>query len=210
MVDIKICGLTRMQDLDECIALPVRYVGLNFIPTSKRYINPRDASWLSARVPTGMRCVGLFADPDDAYLLSVIPHIHLDMIQLHGNETPGRVAAIKALTAIPVMKAIPIADQADLAQLEGYSAICDWLLFDAKAGHGQSGGLGQAFDWSLLRDVEITKPWMLAGGLTADNVAQALDVLSPDAVDVSSGVEGAHAGQKDPCKLRRFVDAVRP
>lgn len=209
MTEIKICGLTRMQDLDSCIDLPIRFVGLNFVTASKRYINPKDAAWLSGRVPTGMRCVGLFANPSDTYLLSVIPHIHLDMIQLHGQETPDRIAEIKALTSLPVMKAIAIADKTDLKQLSGYEAVCDWILFDAKSPDGESGGLGKVFDWSILQDVTISKPWMLAGGLTADNVAHALSVLSPDVVDVSSGVEGDIIAEKDACKLQQFVDAVR-
>lgn len=208
MTDIKICGITRYPDLQACLALPVRYIGLNFVPHSRRFINIADAARLSAHIPTGMRCVGVFADPDDAELDAMIPHLHLDMIQLHGSESPGRVAAIKARTGVQVMKAIPVATKEDMAQLPGFDAASDWLLFDAKNEQGKSGGLGQVFDWSILSDVSPNKPWMLAGGLTADNVAQALSALNPDAVDVAGGVESA-PGEKGPCKIAQFVEAVR-
>ena len=208
MTDVKICGITRLQDLQACLSLPVRYIGFNFVPTSKRLVTLADAARLSVQLPAGVRSIGLFADPADEDIHAVIPHMRLDMIQLHGGETPSRVAEIKAQTGLQVMKAIPVAGVGDLACVPDYEAVCDWLLFDAKNEHGQSGGLGRVFDWSVLSAVALNRPWMLAGGLTADNVGDAVRRLSPDAVDVAGGVE-TPPGEKDACKIRQFVEAVR-
>ena len=206
MTAVKICGLSTPETLQAAIEAGVRYVGFVFVEKSPRHVS-FDTAWNLARaVPTGVRSVGLFVDPDDETLERILTGVQLDMVQLHGNETPGRVAEIKSKYAMPVMKAIRVADESDLENVEGFEAAADWLLFDAKI-DGLQGGTGHSFDWNLLKDRTFSKPWMLGGGLNADNVGEALSILAPDAVDVSSGVESA-PGIKDPQKIVSFINAV--
>ena len=206
-IGVKICGLSTPETLKAAIDAGARYVGFVFYAPSPRNVS-FDTAWNLARaVPTGVRSVGLFVDPSDEELEKILTGIQLDMIQLHGDETPGRVAEIKAKYAMPVMKAIRVASAADLEGLEGYEAAADWLLFDAKI-DGEQGGTGHSFDWNILKDRAFTKPWMLGGGLNADNIGEALSILSPDAVDVSSGVEIAR-GVKEAGKIKAFIDAVK-
>lgn len=209
MTDIKICGITNATDMKAALALPIRFVGLVFVPKSSRYVDVANAAMLSRQVTTGIRVVGLFQNPTKAQIDEVTAHVHLDMIQLHGDETPDFVQETRDRTAIPVMKAIAVRDDSDLRLVQDYDAVSDWLLFDAKTKDGRSGGTGHVFDWSLLQGLNVKSPWMLAGGLNPDNVAQAIEAVQPDAVDVSSGVEGIN-GEKDACKLREFVEAVHP
>lgn len=208
MTDIKICGLTQLDQLQACTRFPVKYLGFVFVPESGCYIAPHDAAWLAGQAPTSHKTVGLFADADDETIMDVIAKVPLSMIQLHGDEAPERVAHIAAMTSMPISKAIPIFDHVDRAMLRAYEAVSDWLLFDTKTADGRTGGSGEVFDWSLLKDLQLSRPWMLAGGLNATNVGQALSILSPTAVDVSSGVETAR-GKKDACKIQEFVEAVR-
>lgn len=209
MTAVKICGLSEPETLRTACEAGARYVGFVFYPPSPRAVG-FDIAWNLARaVPTGVRSVGLFVDPDNALIDHITSGIQLDMIQLHGDETPGRVAEIKSRTHMPVMKAMRVADPQDLNGLEGYEAAADWLLFDAKVENADlPGGMGHSFDWSILAGRDFKKPWMLGGGLTPQNVGQALTILRPDAVDVSSGVEKSR-GVKDPDKIKAFIQAAK-
>ena len=208
---VKICGLKDPENLQAAIDNGARYVGFVFYEPSPRHVT-FDIAWNLARaVPTGVRSVGLFVNPTDEQIERILTGVQLDMVQLHGDETPQRVAEIKAKYKMPVMKAIRVATAADLDQLEEFEAAADWLLFDAKADGDDKtmmGGTGHSFDWNILKGRTPTKPWMLSGGLTADNVADALKTLSPTALDISSGVEITR-GQKDAAKIAEFMTAVK-
>lgn len=208
MTGVKICGISDPQNLQAAISAGTRYVGFVFYQASPRHIS-FDIAWNLARaVPTGVRSVGLFVNPTDEQLEHVLTGIQLDMVQLHGDESPGRIAEIKARYAMPVMKAIRVASATDLEGLDGFESAADWLLFDAKPeGADLPGGTGHSFDWSILEGRSFKKPWMLGGGLDSDNVGQALSILSPDAVDISSGVEKSR-GIKDPDKITAFIKTV--
>lgn len=208
-VQVKICGITEPHTLQAAIESGARFIGLVFYPPSPRHVS-FDTAWTLARmIPTGVRVVGLFVDPDDALLDKIATGIQMDMIQLHGNESAGRVAEINARYNIPVMKAIRVASEDDLAQLEGYEAAADWLLFDAKPANADlPGGTGERFDWTILAQRSFKKPWMLSGGLTLDNVVEALTLLSPTALDVSSGVESSR-GIKDANKIKAFIQTAK-
>lgn len=210
MTDIKICGLKEMAHIRLAASLGARFVGLVFYPKSPRAISPMQAQQLAAQAPDISK-VGLFVNPSDAELQPFMRNKTLDMLQLHGDESPKRVAEIRALSGLPVIKALKLADPHDLEAVGPYEEIADWLLFDAKPPQGSQslpGGNGFVFDWTLLKNRTFKRPWMLSGGLTPDNVAAALKVLSPAAVDVSSGVETA-PGEKCPDKIRAFIQAVK-
>ena len=208
-VTVKICGLTEPAGLAAAVAAGARYVGFVFFAKSPRHVSPEQAADLAAQVPLGIAKVGLFVDPDDALLRAVLDKVPLDMIQLHGAETPARVAEVKALTGLPVIKAVGLAEPADLDALWDYGLVADMLLIDAKPPKGAAlpGGNGVAFDWRLLAGRQILKPWLLAGGLTPDNVAEAIRLTGAMGVDVSSGVESA-PGIKDHDRIRAFVAAA--
>ncbi len=205
MPDVKICGITTPDAMTAALESGARFVGFLFIPSSRHAIEPEAAAYLAHFVPSDVYKVGLFQDADDAHITRVLQEVPLDMLQLHGKESPGRVAEIKQLTGLPVIKALSLQSEADFAMIEGYEAIADWLLFDAP-----KGGSGKTFDWHLLRRycqrTPLIRPWMLAGGLNEANIGDALSLLDPDAVDVSSGVETG--GVKDATKIRRFVEQV--
>jgi phosphoribosylanthranilate isomerase len=202
---VKICGLKDPETLKAATDAGARYIGLNFYPPSPRYITPETARQLAAQIPTGVRAVGLFVNPTDQQLTETLGKVPLDMLQLHGNESPQRINEIKAKFAIPLMKAINIRETADLNNIPQYEAVADWLLFDSKPQNATlPGGTGQSFDWSLLEGKTFSRPWMLSGGLTPENISNALDQLSPTALDVSSGVESA-PGVKDPEKIKKFI-----
>lgn len=206
---VKICGLSDPANLSTAIKAGARYVGFVFYPPSPRNISAETAKELSLSVPTGIRSVGLFVDPSDEQLEQTLGIVPLDMIQLHGSETPARIAEIKARFSMPIMKAFNIREEADLTPVPDYEDVTDWLLFDSKPETATlPGGTGQSFDWNLLAGKTFSKPWMLSGGLTPDNVRDALSQLSPDAVDVSSGVESA-PGAKDAAKIKAFIEAVK-
>lgn len=209
MAQVKICGLRDPQHVACAAEAGARYVGFVFFPRSPRAVTPVEAAALSAHVPVGVAQVGLFVDPDDALLDEVLATVPLDMIQLHGHESPARVAEVKARTGLPVMKAVGISGPADLAQLTDYGVAADLLLVDAKPAPGADlpGGNGLAFDWRLLQGRRWLRPWLLAGGLTPDNVAEAVRLTRAPGVDVSSGVEGA-PGVKDKDLIRSFITAA--
>lgn len=210
MVDIKICGVTTPEITSVVAGAGARFVGFVFVPQSPRFIDIERARLLARQLPTGVRSVGLFVNPDDETLSRVLGAVSLDMIQLHGDESPARVQDIKSRYHIPVIKAFPISQKEDVDQIDSYLSVIDWILFDAKSPQNSdiTGGNGIPFDWTILKDKKFPKPWMLSGGLTADNVGDALSVLSPDAVDVSSGVEMSR-GVKDAEKIRKFIEAVK-
>ncbi len=209
MTDVKICGLTTPDTLRTAVTGGARYVGFVFYPPSPRAISPQNAGNLIRQLPSTVRSVGLFVDPDDETLESTIGLAGLEMIQLHGDETPARVREIKTRFHCPVIKALRIKNAQDLIPVRAYESVADWLLFDSRPEQSPlPGGTGHRFDWSLLHNTPFQKPWMLSGGLTPENVGEALAQLTPTAVDVSSGVEDA-PGQKNCEKIRAFIQAVR-
>ncbi|NNC58711.1 MAG: phosphoribosylanthranilate isomerase [Erythrobacter sp.] len=208
MTDIKICGIDRVETLDAAIAARASHVGLVFYPPSPRFLVMREAAALAARAKGQITQVGLFVDPDDTVLAEGIA-AGLDAIQLHGEESPERVAQVKARFALPVWKVLPVASAADVARAARYQDAADFLLFDAKTPKGSlPGGMGLRFDWNLLIGYRGAIPWGLAGGLTADNVAEAVRLTGAPLVDTSSGVESA-PGVKDVDKIAAFCKAAR-
>jgi phosphoribosylanthranilate isomerase len=208
-VKAKICGISTPETMQAALDAGARWVGLVFFPKSPRNVSIATAAELSRMVGTGTRVVGLFVDPTDQLLDDVTGQVPLDLIQLHGGETPERVAAIRARFNLPVMKALKVGDAADLDAATAYEPVVDMLLFDAKPPKGAilPGGNGVAFDWSLLSGRQWQKPWMLSGGLDPANVADAIRATGAKAVDVSSGVEDA-PGRKSPDLIRAFLSAV--
>jgi phosphoribosylanthranilate isomerase len=211
-IAIKFCGLTRPQDVHAAVAAGARYVGFVFYPKSPRNLTFEAARALALEVPAGVAKVALTVDADDATLETLLASVPLDMLQLHGAEPPERVAAVRALSGLPVMKAVGIADAEDLQGIDRYQDVADQLLIDAKPPTGSDlpGGNGLSFDWRLLAGRKYwTVPWMLAGGLTPGNVAEAVRLTGARQVDVSSGVESA-PGVKDPARMADFAKALDP
>jgi len=209
-IRVKICGLRTAADVRAAAAAGAAYVGLVFFAKSPRNLDPQHAAELALEVPEGICKVALTVDADDATLDRLLETVPLDMLQLHGHESPERVAAIRSRYGLPVMKAVGVAAEADLAQIDLYSQVADQLLIDAKPPRGAElpGGNGLAFDWRLLAGRKYwQRPWMLAGGLTPENVGEAIRLTGARQVDVSSGVESA-PGVKDPDKIRAFVAAA--
>lgn len=205
---VKICGLTSAAAVDAAIAYGADMVGFVFYPPSPRHLTIDQAATLAAAVPSGTERVGVFVDPDDALLESVLKRVALDLLQLHGSETPDRVRQIRSRHKLPVIKAIRVATAADVEQARAYDGIADWLMFDARDVGRLPGGNGVAFDWRLLAGVRFKRPWLLSGGLNAHNVADAIRQSGASAVDVSSGVEDA-PGRKNPALIQAFFAALR-
>ena len=207
---IKICGLSTPATLDAAIAARADYVGLVFFAKSPRNVAPAQAAMLAARASGRAAVTGLFVDPDPDFLAEVLAAVPLDVIQLHGRETPAQVAAVAARHGIEVWKAIGVKTRADLAQADRYAGAAARVLYDAKppAGADLPGGNGLRIDWSILKGIRPALPWMLAGGLDPQNVAEAIAITGAPAVDVSSGVESA-PGIKDPTKIAEFCAAAR-
>lgn len=209
-LQVKICGLKSPVALDAALAEGADMVGFVFFPPSPRNLDFETARALGGRVQGRARKVALSVDASDADLDRAVEALRPDMLQLHGKETPERVAAVKARFGLLVMKALPVEQHADLALVKVYEPVADWLLFDARAPREATrpGGLGKTFDWTLLQGLDLNIPFMLSGGLDAGNVAEALRITRAPAVDVSSGVERA-PGEKDPDKIRAFIHAAR-
>ena len=209
-IRVKICGLRTVGDVLAVAAAKAAYAGFNFFSKSPRYVTPAQARALALEAPDGLCKVALVVDADDALLDALVAEVPLDMLQLHGHETPARVAEVKARYGLPVMKVIGVAGEADLADLLDYQLVSDQILVDAKAPKDAvlPGGNGLTFDWRLLVGRKWLKPWMLAGGLTADNVAQAVRLTGARQVDVASGVESA-PGVKDADRITAFVKAAQ-
>lgn len=211
-IDVKICGLTTADSLAAAVRAGARYVGFVFYARSPRNVSLQQAAALALTVPAGVRKVGLFVDPSDPELAEVLRAVPLDVIQLAGDETPARVAEVRARTGKPVFKAIRIEGPEDVALAHTYEDSADFLLFDAKPPKAMPlalpGGNGLAFDWKLIAGQTWRRGWILAGGLTADNVADAMEQSGATFVDVSSGVED-RPGVKSPAKIEAFIKAVR-
>lgn len=209
-VRVKICGLKTPGDIAAAATAGSAYAGFNFFPKSPRSVTPEDARALALSAPEGLCKVALVVDADDTLLDAIVAEVPLDMLQLHGHESPARVAAVKARYGLPVMKVIGVAGEADLADLLDYQLVSDQILVDAKPPKDAvlPGGNGLTFDWRLLVGRKWLKPWMLAGGLTPDNVAQAVRLTGARQVDVASGVESA-PGVKDAAKIAAFVEAAQ-
>ncbi|WP_197915806.1 phosphoribosylanthranilate isomerase [Thiosulfatihalobacter marinus] len=212
-IRVKICGLKTPEDVAAAVGAGAAYVGFVFFDRSPRCVDVETARALALEVPPGVAKVALVVDAQDAALDEIVGTVPVDMVQLHGAESPERVADIRARYGLPVMKAIGIAGPGDVAQIDRYGAVADQLLVDAKPPRGAQlpGGNGLAFDWRLVNRKYWPCPWMLAGGLTAANVAEAVRMTGARQVDVSSGVERA-PGVKDAALIRGFVSAaqVRP
>jgi phosphoribosylanthranilate isomerase len=207
---VKICGLRTPDTLDAALEAGADLVGFVFFPASPRHVGFEQARALGACAPGRAQKVALTVDADDALLARIVEVLAPDALQLHGHETPARVAAVKARFGLPVAKALPVAEAADLAVVPAYAAVADRILFDARPPQDATrpGGLGQPFDWHLLEGIEPGLPFMLSGGLNAGNVAEALAITRAPGVDVSSGIERA-PGDKDPDLIRAFIRAAR-
>lgn len=207
---VKICGLRRPEHVAAAVAGGAAYLGFNFFPRSPRFVTLGEARALAVEVPPGVAKVGLTVDADDDLLDRIVATVPLDMLQLHGSETPQRVAELRTRHGLPVMKVLGVAEAADLDRIEAYVPVADQIMLDTKPPKGAvlPGGNGVAFDWTLLAGRRIGKPWMLAGGLTPATVAEAARVSGARQVDVSSGVERA-PGEKDAALIRAFLDAAQ-
>ena len=211
-IETKICGIRSREAAVAAARGGARWIGFVFYPPSPRALTPLEALALAEGAPPSLGMVGLFVDPGDDLLTETLERVPLDMIQLHGNEPPARVAEIRGRFGRPVMKAIKIATAGDLEPAAGYLAVADRLLFDAKPPKSMKkalpGGNAVAFDWRVLAGRSWTKPWMLSGGLHQANVGQAVGITGAQAVDVSSGVE-ERPGIKSPDKISEFLEAAR-
>ncbi|MFP4303766.1 MAG: phosphoribosylanthranilate isomerase [Rhodosalinus sp.] len=208
-VRVKICGLTRPADVAAAVEAGAAYIGFVFFPPSPRSLSPEDARALALEVPAGVAKVALTVDADDAALGALLDRVPVDLLQLHGRESPERVSDVRARFGLPVMKAVGLREAADLESIDAYAVVADQVLVDAKppAGAALPGGNGLAFDWRLLAGRRWTGPWMLAGGLTPENAAEASRLTAARQLDVSSGVESA-PGRKDPDRIRAFLSAA--
>jgi phosphoribosylanthranilate isomerase len=207
---VKICGLSTRETLDVALQAGADMVGFVFFPASPRHIGLNTARDLGRQARGRALKVALTVDADDATLANIVEALQPDILQLHGKETVARLRDIKQIFGLPVMKAIAVETPADLAALPGYAAVADRILFDARAPKEATrpGGLGAVFDWHLLENLDLKRPFMVSGGLDAGNVAEAVRVSRAGGVDVSSGVEGA-PGVKDPEMIRAFIRAAR-
>jgi phosphoribosylanthranilate isomerase len=205
-LNVKICGLSTEDAVAAAVAGGARWVGFVFFPPSPRSIAPERQAALAAAVPAGVTKVALTVDADDAWLDAIVTGGAIDMLQFHGSESPGRVSEIKDRHGLPVMKAVAISGPDDIQAARSYEAAADRLLFDAKppAGATRPGGNALAFDWRIIAGEDWRLPWMLAGGLDADNLADAVATSGATTVDVSSGVED-RPGEKNVDEIRRFL-----
>jgi phosphoribosylanthranilate isomerase len=207
---IKICGLKTPEALDVALESGADMVGFVFFGPSPRNIAISASRALGVQAQGRAAKVALTVNANDETLHAIVAALKPDMLQLHGNEPPERVAVVRSRFGLPVMKALPIAVRADLSPIRQYANVADCLLFDARpsANDTRPGGLGKVFDWTLLAGLNAGVPFMLSGGLDAGNVAEAIRITRAPGVDVSSGVERA-PGEKDPDKIRAFIRAAR-
>jgi phosphoribosylanthranilate isomerase len=221
MVDVKICGISSLADYQICRSAGARWVGMVYYPGSQRHLDSAALAGLADQIDQldndnsdggsggGPQRVLLSVDESEASLRQLIAAARPDYLQLHGTETVAFASAMKAEFNLPIIKMIPIATAADLANCAAWDSIADWLIFDAKTDPGtQPGGTGHSFDWQILSHYSGRRPWMLAGGLTAGTVADAVRISGARAVDVSSGVESAR-GKKDENKIHAFIQAAQ-
>lgn len=208
-VRVKICGLRTEADVLAVAAAGAAYAGFNFFPKSPRYVTLEQARHLTLAAPLGLAKVALTVDAGDEALDAIVAAMPLDMLQLHGHESPERVAEVRARYGLPVMKVIGVRDEGDLAPLMEFALVADQIMIDAKPPKDAvlPGGNGVAFDWRLVAQRRWLRPWMLAGGLTPENVAEAVRLTNVRQVDVASGVESA-PGVKDHARIAAFVAAA--
>ena len=211
-VEVKICGLDRPETVDGAVNAGAEMLGFVFYPPSPRNLTASAASRLTNRVPAGVKRVGLFVDPTDEMITTVLNQNVLDLIQLHGNEPPERVAEIKDITRLKVIKVLKVTDIRDLKYVSVYQGVAEWLMFDALAPKNMKralpGGNALSFDWNILARANIPTPWILAGGLNLENVKEAMSTSGAKVVDVSSGVEKL-PGVKCVEKIKSFIRAVK-
>lgn len=207
---VKICGINTPQAAEAAVNAGAQYLGFVFFPKSPRNVSIDVARDLALDVPVGVAKVALVVDASDADLDRLLGEVPIDILQLHGAEDLERVKAIRARYGLPVMKAVGVSGPQDIQALDAYGLVSDQVLVDAKAPKGSvlPGGNGLAFDWRLISKRGWNAPWMLAGGLTPENVVQAIQLTGAKQVDVSSGVESA-PGVKDPARIRAFIEAIR-
>jgi len=207
----KICGLSTPASVQVAVDGDAAYVGFVFYGPSPRNVSAKEAADLVRLLPDDVKSVGVFVNPDDDFLSDILEHVDLDIVQLHGAESPERVADVKQRFGKTVMKAIAVAGADDIDKAKAYENVADMLLFDAKApkdlDNALPGGNGLAFDWQLIAGSDWQVPWMLSGGLDVENVTEALHISGAHLVDVSSGVESA-PGIKDEDKIKAFLKAV--
>ena len=210
-ITAKICGVNSLDAVAAVVAGGASHMGLNFYPPSPRYVSPADAATLAAETPLEVCKVGLFVDVDDDALGAVLDAVALDLLQLHGDETVERVAAVRERFGLPVMKAIRVAGPDDIEMAAAFTEVADWLLFDARAPAEMKdalpGGNALSFDWGLIAGRSWPVPWMLSGGLEVGNVAEAVAVSGARTVDVSSGIEDRR-GHKSPAMIEDFLAQV--
>jgi len=206
---VKICGLRDAANIQAAAAAGARYIGLVFFEKSPRNVSIAQAAELALDVPIGVAKVALTVNATDEFLDALTAQVPLDMLQLHGSESPARVLEVRARYGLPVMKAVAVADETDLPALAEYEAVADQILVEAKPPKNAKlpGGNGVPFDWQLIAGRQWQKPWMLAGGLTMENVAEAVAQTGATQVDLSSGVESA-PGVKDPALIKAFIEAA--
>jgi phosphoribosylanthranilate isomerase len=211
-VTAKICGLKTPETVAAAVEGGAGLVGFNFYGRSPRCVDPAAVKALGARVPAAVRKVGLLVDESDVRIAEILSRCDLDLLQLHGHETPERVAAIRARFGKEVIKAIPVSEAADLDRAASYESVADYLMFDAKPPKSMAnalpGGNALSFDWTLLAGRRFQVPWLLAGGLTPDNLIDAVRISGAPMVDVSSGVED-RPGEKNVSKIKAFLDASK-
>lgn len=206
----KICGINDAAALQTAVDHGADMLGFVFYPPSPRNLTAEAAEELLRDLPSGIDRVGVFVDPETDFLDAILAKARLDLLQLHGDETPDRCRALSIYFGLPIIKAFKVSEKADLDRARDYEDIVDWLMFDAKPPKGAKlpGGNAASFDWTIMQNARFQRPWMLSGGLTPENLAQAVKRSGAPAVDVSSGVESA-PGKKDPAKIRAFLDAAR-
>ena len=209
-VRVKICGINSIEAANVTVAAGTDFAGLVFFPASPRHLNFDQARNLAGVLRGAVKIVSLVVDPDDALVEQIMNHVTPDMLQLHGRESPARVAEIARMSQRPVIKALAVTAPEDLRAVSAYRETADYLLLDSRPGPAaeRPGGAGVAFDWRLLTGFRFARPWGLAGGLTPDNVARAIAIAKPDFVDASSGVEDA-PGRKNRGKIAAFISAAR-
>jgi len=209
-ISVKICGITSADAIDAAVSAGAAYGGLVFHPQSPRFVALEQARGLADRMRGKLKIVALIADMDDAGIETLVKSVRPDFLQLHGSETAKRTAEIRARFGLPVIKALPVAEHADLDAVSEYENVADMLMFDARPPKGaqRAGGHGAAFDWKILEGRSFTKPWFLAGGLNPDNAARAIALSGAKQVDVSSGVESA-PGVKDNARIAAFIHATK-
>ena len=211
-IEVKLCGLNTPEAMDAAVSAGADMIGLNFYPPSPRAVTTEEGARLAQRAGARVRKAGLLVNPDDELLIRVTQSVPLDLLQLHGEIPAERVAEIRARFGLPVMLALPIAREEDLDAVTPFEPVADRFLFDAKPPKTMKdalpGGNAISFDWQLLAGRSFRRPWMLAGGLTTDNLAQAVEISGAKAVDTASGVEEA-PGKKSVEKIKAFVAAAR-